>query len=206
MSKLKTKHALELRDQFQALYEGCYAFTAVLDVAQKACAEGVAKGEVSLTNARLVYRKRGDSHQYAFEHYLKHAFEVSAVAMPIQASWFSMAIITAASALSPYNYFNRPPHLEVIYHLRNALAHGNRFRFTKECRERLRDYPATTMGARPAGLTQFEITEKVDGTSPADFLGPGDLIDVLIYATVYLAELADGREAFLSYPRKQTIA
>jgi hypothetical protein len=42
------------------------------------------------------------------------------------------ALLTLGDELSAYGYFDRAPALELLYHLRNAVAHGNRLNITKE--------------------------------------------------------------------------
>jgi hypothetical protein len=41
------------------------------------------------------------------------------------------ALLTLGDALQVHRYFDHSPELELIYHLRNGVAHGNRFTFTK---------------------------------------------------------------------------
>ena len=200
MSKWEPKHALLVRDRCQHLYESCYAFMAVINVAEKFHGEMAARGPLPDEMTRPVYRKRGDAHVYLLPHYLKQAFDSSQFVPQVQHAWLSMALIVAGDWLETYNYFNRAPQLEVIYHLRNAYAHENKFHFTKKCRQRLIDYPATTIGLGYDSLTQVEISAQLDGSSPSDLLAPGDVIDVLIIAVLYLTQLASGAPP-LPYPR-----
>ena len=200
MAKQTIKSAKAARNRLQALYEGCYAFSAVLDVARAAHGALHIDRPINMRDTRVVGRKRGDHHLFGFEHYLKAAFEADTIANPVQQSWFAMAILTAGAELSPFNYFNRAPRLEVIYHLRNAIAHGGRFHFTEDCRQRLSDYPANTFGTE--GMVQFEVTAALDGQEPLfELLHPGDVIDVLIGATFYLSSIVDDDAPFLDYPR-----
>src|SRR5688500_4961338 len=41
--------------------------------------------------------------------------------------WLAGALLTLGDALSTHAYFDRAPILEMVRHLRNAVAHGNRF-------------------------------------------------------------------------------
>jgi len=200
MAKQTIKSAKAARNRLQPLYEGCYAFSAVLDVARTAHLDLPRDRPINMRDTRVVGRKRGDHHLFGFEHYLKAAFEADTIANPVQQSWFAMAIVTAGAELSPFNYFNRAPRLEVIYHLRNAIAHGGRFHFTEDCRQRLSDYPANTFGSE--GMVQFEVTAALDGQELVfELLHPGDVIDVLIGATFYLSSIVDDDVPFLAYPR-----
>ena len=74
-------------------------------------------------------------------------------------SWLSGALINLGDTLAHHDYFDRAPVLEMVRHLRNAVAHGNRFEIHDP--SRLAKYPAHTRDAspnpRPNG-PPFEIT------------------------------------------------
>ena len=69
----------------------------------------------------------------------------------------------------------------MIYHLRNRLAHGNRFEFQRHGLERLAKHPANNATARvksPLG-TVYEIAPQLQGmTVLFDFMGAADIIDL----------------------------
>lgn len=82
---------------------------------------------------------------------------------------FLMAVISLiADRLSHNAYFTKSPELEFVRHVRNAVAHGNRFHFRN-------DEPS-----RPARFRDFEIRRDLEGTVLFwEFMGPGDTLDLL---------------------------
>jgi len=77
-----------------------------------------------------VKRKDGTAHTLNMRHYLDLFREDHKVQSEILRSWAMGALLTLGDELSLYEYFDRAPVLELIYHLRNAVAHGNRFHIT----------------------------------------------------------------------------
>jgi len=176
------------------LYVSCYSFSAILAAGADASAR--LGSSIDYTIARPLPRRNGTAHSYSFQFYLRQAFDHAATAAGMQTTWFASAIVAAADALKPHNYFNRPPALEVIYHLRNGIAHGNKFDFTPDCRARMAAHPANTeeWAASSAELTPFHITESLHGSGVLfDYMGPADITDVLIAGHLYLGKLAQGQ-------------
>ena len=84
-------------------------------------------------------------------------------------------------------YFDHAPELELVYHLRNGIAHGNRFKFTARGRKRLTKYPAHNRECYKHSI--FEITPALDGQSVlCDFMEAGDVLDLLFYVASHLDE------------------
>lgn len=193
MRKISLEAARRVANVLQDLFGGCYSFWAILHVAEGAYRR--LPMPIDYTVALPLPRKRGGDHSYSFQHYLQQAFEHPEVAAQLKAAWFASAIVTAADALSAHNYFNRPPLLEMIYHLRNGIAHGNKFTFTPKCVARLKDHPANTFsidGSRSPD-TDFNIDVSLSGTGVLfDYLGPGDVIAILQHASVYMFKLSNG--------------
>jgi hypothetical protein len=110
-------------------------------------------------------------------------------------SWAMGALLTLGDELSAHRYFDRSPTLELVYHLRNGVAHGNRFKITKDGRDRLTRFPAHNRMAEvrsPLG-TVFEVTPNLSGPVLFEFLGPADVIDLLQSVEAYLSKAADSR-------------
>ncbi len=142
-----------------------------------------------------VKRKDGTAHTLNLRHYLNLFREDHGVQSEVLRSWAMGALLTLGNALSPHKYFDQAPVLELVYHLRNAVAHGNRFNITKHGCIRLAQYPAHNRSApvkSPVG-TVFEITPSLVGPFLFDFMGPADVIDLLQSVEVYLSKAADGR-------------
>ncbi len=95
-------------------------------------------------------------------------------------AWAGGALLALGDELKVHNYFDHAPVLELVYHLRNAVAHGNRFAINESGKKRLAHYPAHNRQAvrSPAG-TVFEITPTTSGPVLFDFMGAADVIDLL---------------------------
>jgi hypothetical protein len=52
--------------------------------------------------------------------------------------WLTGSLLTLGDVLKDHEYLDHAPVLELVYHLRNGIAHGNRFDFTTRGLERLR--------------------------------------------------------------------
>jgi hypothetical protein len=77
-------------------------------------------------------------------------------------------------------YFDHAPELELVYHLRNCIAHGNRFKYTDVGRKRLAKHPAHNRNAGFRTSTIFEITPALNGQLVLfDFMEAGDVLDLL---------------------------
>ena len=98
--------------------------------------------------------------------------------------WLTGSLLAVGDALKDDNYFDHAPELELVYHLRNGVAHGNRFEFTVSGRKRLAEHPAHNRDAA------FEITLALDGKRVLfDFIEAGDVLDLLLSVASHLDEL-----------------
>ncbi len=102
-------------------------------------------------------------------------------------AWCVSSLILLGDRLAEEGYFDRAPVLEMVRHLRNGVAHGNRFGFHKP--EELESWPAHTREAACWTPHPFEITPDLEGTTVLfDFMGPGDILDLLISVSTYLQD------------------
>jgi len=69
--------------------------------------------------------------------------------------WLTGSLLRVGDALRDNDYFDHAPELELIYHLRNGVAHGNRFKITNLVR--LKKHPAHNRDGH------FEITPERKG-------------------------------------------
>ncbi len=189
--KIKSENARQVGELLQVLYEGCYAFTAVLDVATREHAE--AQGSpIDYRKQRYVARKDGSAHTFAHDHYLRVAHEHPQVSAELKHAWFAGALLNAGNALKRFQYFDNAPPLEMIFHLRNGVAHGNKFEFDQRSAARLQRNPAHTRSSWSRGPGVFEIFESLRGQPIMfDYMADGDIIDVLSSARSHLTVLAN---------------
>ena len=106
-------------------------------------------------------------------------------------AWCVASLVLLGDRLLAEGYFDRAPVLEMVRHLRNGIAHGNRF--TLRNPDELKLWPAHTRDAA-CRLSPFEITPELEGTAVLfDLLGLGDVLDLLISVSTYLSEFNDSK-------------
>lgn len=189
--------ALRVAELTQRLTGGYYAHAAAITVAQdpraKAFFTEILPGQI--VPVGFVPRKDGTKYPYHFQHFLDQARSNAEIADDLQRTWLVGSLLTIGDALEREKYFDHAPELELIYHLRNAVAHGNRFHITKSGEKRLADHPAhNKLTPFRTDTSRFEITTARHGQSDVlfDFMGPADLLDVLSAVGVYLWRMGIG--------------
>jgi hypothetical protein len=139
-----------------------------------------------------IKRKDGTVHTIDLRHYLDLLREDQSLQDRFIRNWAIAALLTLGDELNNKNngYFDQAPILELVYHLRNGVAHGNRFNITRQGRERLSKYPAHNREAavRSTLGTVFEITPDLTGPVLFDFIGAADVIDVLQSVEIHLSQ------------------
>jgi len=119
-----------------------------------------------------------------------------AVAAELPRVWLAGSLVRLGDALERNDYFNRAPELELVRHLRNGIAHGNRFEIREP--EKLKKFPAHNRDGW-FKHTIFEITRALNGQCVLfDFMEAGDVLDLLSSVGLYLKQMGNGE----SPPRK----
>lgn len=142
-----------------------------------------------------IKRKDGTTHTLNLRHYLDLLRQDHGLQRELLRAWAMGALLTLGDELEKHGYFDRVPELELVYHLRNGVAHGNRVNITKNGRARLARYPAHNRNAAvksPAGVF-YEITPFLSGQVLFDFMGPADVIDLLQSVEIHLSNAAGAR-------------
>ena len=173
--------------------QGYYAHKAAIEIAADARSDNLIPGEPRIGHAVPVgdvIRQDGTGHAYDIRHYLNHARTNRDMVENLKRVWLIGSLIAVGDALSDLHYLNHAPFLELIYHLRNGIAHGNTFNFTVGKRKpglrRLADYPANN-GPAHLKTAYFEITPDREGQPVLfDFMGAGDILDLLQSIEWYL--------------------
>src|SRR5262245_31441176 len=97
--------------------------------------------------------------------------------------WLTGALLAVGDALKASNYFDHAPDLELVYHLRNGIAHVNRFTFTQTGRKRLKRAAHNRDGA-------FKITTELEGqTVLFDYMQAGDVLGLLPSVASHLDQI-----------------
>ena len=188
---------LEVSQTAQRLASGYYAFL----VAQLVAANPDSINSLPPAKALgadptgEIKRKDRTAHILNLRHYLDLFREDHSVQREVLRTWAIGALLTLGDELSAHDYFDRAPELELVYHLRNGVAHGNRFNITDRGRRRLAGHPAHNRSAAvksPIGSV-YEITPTLAGPVLFDFMGAADIIDLLQSVEVYLSKAAGAR-------------
>ena len=196
----KYKPAFEVGRLAHRMAQGYYALTAAIEVAKgphaKVLASETPLGQIS----SYVTRKDGTQHTFDLPHYLGQAHTNPEIVDELPRIWLVGSLLAVGDALAaPKNrYFDHAPVLELLYHLRNGIAHGNVFHFTRSGLERLNKYPAHNRmaGVRSATKSDFEIVAGLQGqTVLFEYMGPGDVLDLLQSVEVYLTRIRERHAA-----------
>ena len=140
-----------------------------------------------------VERKDGSAHVFHFTHFLQLLSTDPLIKSEIEKSWFTGSLLRLGDLLAQHNYFDRAPELELVRHLRNGIAHGNRFRIDDP--SRLTRYPAHNRLALVKGDpgATFEIAASLQNQPVLfDFMGAGDVLDLLMSVGLYLVRMGNG--------------
>jgi len=186
----------------ERLAEGYYSYAAALQVARDPRAKKLIgpapKGHA--VPVGYVGRKDGTNHVFHFSHYLEQVRSNDLLADDLQRSWLVGSLVTIGDVLAQNGYFDRAPELELIRHLRNGVAHGNRFYFgrgksLKDNIEKLKKFPAHNKLASVRGDQKevFDITDALIGRPVLfDFMGPANILDLMMSVGLYLLRLGNG--------------
>ncbi|MBN3798491.1 hypothetical protein [Burkholderia sp. Ac-20392] len=137
-----------------------------------------------------INRKDGTHHTLDLRFYLDLLREDHDLQGNFLRTWATGALLMLGDELGAYGYFDQAPILELVYHLRNGLAHGNQFNITDGGKKRLEKHPAHNRNAAvksPLG-TVYEIMPVLGGPVLFDFLGAADVIDILQSVEVHLSQ------------------
>jgi hypothetical protein len=175
--------------------QGYFAHMAAIQVATDPRAASLIPSAHSGSNIteEHVARKDGTKHVFNFGHYLNQARDNSEIANDLERIWFVGALLTLGDALKHHG--DRAPKLELLRHLRNGVAHGNKFNLRDK--KRLTDYPAHNKYAwvRGGNKPEFEITASMDKQPVLfDFMAAGDILDLLFSVEVYLLRKGQGSQ------------
>jgi hypothetical protein len=137
-----------------------------------------------------VQRKDGTQWSFDTQDALIDAVGNQAIAAELPRVWLTGSLLAVGDALKDNGYFDHAPELELVRHLRNGIAHGNRFHIQNL--DKVAKYPAHNHDAS-FRHTIFEITPALNGQPVLfDFLGAGDVLDLLCSIGLYLDRIGRG--------------
>ncbi|TDG01915.1 hypothetical protein E1N52_42505 [Paraburkholderia guartelaensis] len=182
---------LEVARVAQHLASGYYAFlVAHLVAVNPMSINSLPPSPVLGTNPTgEIRRKDGTFHTLDLRFYLDLLREDQSLQSHFLRTWAMGALLMLGDELGAHDYFDHAPILELVYHLRNGVAHGNRFNITYSGKRRLARHDAHNRQAAvksPLG-TVYEITHALTGPVLFDFIGAADVIDLLQSVELYLS-------------------
>jgi hypothetical protein len=194
--------ALQVGQLAQRLYKDYTGFMAVMESALHPSALlPVALPEPgAVVGSGFIRRKKGEPHAYWHEHYLAQVLDsADEQREEVSRVWLSGALIRLGDALHDEGYFDHAPELELVRHMRNAVAHGNKFSF-KGTRPK---HPAHNGLAFIRGWdndSEFSVDANLQGQSFLfDWMEPGDVLDVFLSVSQYLIRMGNGEYPLRSW-------
>jgi hypothetical protein len=185
--------AFDVGQMAQRMSDGYFMHMAAIQVAKSPHAMVLSpRVRPSSVPEGYVVRKDGTFYRFHFRHFLGKARE-PAMVDDLARVWLVGALLTIGDALADHSYFDRAPELELLRHLRNGIAHGNAFRIDNP--QNLTKFPAHNRLAwiRSNTGAEFEITSSLQGKPVLfDFMGPGDVLDLLSSVSLYLIRMGNG--------------
>jgi len=174
----------------ERLAMGYYAQAAILEIAGSPNAGSLIPTSLADTlSAGLLQRKNGTQHGYNVKALLDMQRTNPDMVEAFRRAWPTGALLALADALDDRDYFDHGPLLEMVYHLRNGIAHGNKFNIANA--NRLAQFPAHTRNADFHGARAFEITTALNGQQVLfSFMDAGDIQDLLMSIGMYLRRLS----------------
>ena len=187
--------AFETGQLAERLAQGYLAHSAAITVATRPEAEALAPAKLLGMTVPLgfVPRLDGTEHAFDFKHFLRLAAASPEITGELPRVWLAGSLLAVGDALARQNYFDRAPELELVRHLRNGIAHGNRFDIRDP--QKLKIVPAHNRLAWIRGdkKTVFEISPALHGQAVLfDYLGAGDVLDLLMSVGIYLIRMGNG--------------
>jgi len=179
--------------------QGYYAHTAAIEIAKgphaKALASETPLGQIS----SYVSRNDGTQHTFDLPHYLGQAHTNPEIVDELPRVWLVGSLLAVGDALSDVRYLDHSPLLELVRHLRNGIGHGNKFTFIQGKKtpglDQLKKFPAHNKQAKIRGA-EFQIDGSLEGHQVLfDFMGPGDVLDLLQSVEVYLTRIRERHAA-----------
>jgi hypothetical protein len=170
----------------QRLAEEYYTHIAALHVAADpraaAFAAPVESGE--LVPVLRVPRDDGTRQKFDFHHFLA-AVKTPELLEDFKQAWLASSLLRIGDALGENGYFGHAPEAELVRHLRNGIAHKNRFTFkggnVVDRKSSQLKYPAHNRRYTKAlTMREYAIDTHLKGNAVLfDYGGPAAILDIL---------------------------
>ncbi|MDD3159981.1 MAG: hypothetical protein PHQ98_03370 [Candidatus ainarchaeum sp.] len=173
----------------EELANKCYSFSSAMLISSNPNAKEIIP---KIAVKKNVYEGRiienNTKHAFDFELYLNN---VPNLVNEFNYTYMASSIIKLNDKLKKYDYFDHAPILETIYHLRNSVAHNNKFDF-KNQKERLKRYPAYfCITKNSPKIIEFN-EKKMNQEILFETIEYGELIELFKYIGLYLIMMGNG--------------
>lgn len=187
----------------QRLVAGYYTHMAALYVAADSragvLAPGVEPGQ--MVPVLRVPRDDGTYHVFHFSHFLAEVSNPQ-LAEDFKRAWLANSLLMLGDKLGEAGYYNRAPdeepEAELVRHLRNGIAHGNKFRMRgKDIVDpktaRLRCPAHNRRYTKALTMREYVVDTDLNGTTVLfDYGGPATVLDILTALGWHLTRTAHG--------------
>jgi hypothetical protein len=158
----------------------------------------------------MLQRRDGSVHLWSRDHALEAA-QSPGFMRDMAKLWTIFEIVTVGDALKRVGGLDKAPDLELLRHLRNGIAHGNRFHFIGDEPTRPAHFTGSEGRLLPDGQAAsphqgplFNVTRDLEGQEVLfDFMGPGDVHDLLMFVSWRLYRVANGDEPQDLWPQRE---
>jgi len=186
----------------QRLAEGYYTHMAALHVAADPRAAALAPPLEPGPATPVLHVPRGDgtNHSFSFDHFLGQVREPQLVE-DFKRAWLASSLLTVGDALGVARYFNRAaeaePEAELVRHLRNGIAHGNKFSMRGDVIDpntsRLKLPAHNRRYATVLNMREYAVDTHLNGSKVLfDYGGPAVILDILTTLGWHLTRTAHG--------------
>jgi hypothetical protein len=194
----KYKFVFEIGRMAERRAQGYYAHVAGVEVARDPRSKELISTIPDGQPVPVGYVIRGDGSKHVFNfHYYLDYLNSPAMVDDLARTWLESSLLNVGDALDDKGYFkHQVPLLELLRHLRNGIAHGNKFDFGKGKQrqkrlERLKQQPAHNKKAQMK-TAEFQIEESLEGQPVLfHFMKPGDILDLLQSVGIYLTRVRE---------------
>lgn len=165
------------------------------------------RGPAAVPTARIARADRSE-HVYDLTHAARTISNTPAYQSTYDRLWLAGALLTVGDALAVAGYFDRAPDLEFVRHLRNGVAHGNKFHFRTGEPSRRAYFTGPGKTSLPDGTVLdsppfFEITPPLEGQEVLfGFIGAGDVCDLLLFVGNRLIRIGNGDPPTPLWPQR----
>lgn len=198
VTKIVNQAAVDVATLAQRMVSQFFSHHAALYVARDARAQKFAPPIETGQNVPVlkIPRRDGSAMIMSFDHYLAEGRKPE-TKQDFDKVWLIGALLMVGDALGANKYFERIPEAEIIRHLRNGVAHGNRFSFRRDPIDKTSHklkYPANIFRyAERQGMPMHEVDTDREGTEVLFVWGgPDAIIDCLTVLGVHLWNIGHG--------------